>query len=123
MVVANKNARIGIEVFAGADNIKRIICSERTAVSLSRDIAQNTVARFIARLYGGMVEEEEKPLWFEFIKNHLTVTFEIAKNVLFFYRLAIEQGWITPDNVDGILEMTDSVECRALLLAYRKELL
>ena len=44
--------------------------------------------------------------------------FEIMKDNVGFYSLAIEEGWILPDDAYEILSITDSIECRAMLPEY-----
>ena len=79
-----------------------------------------TVGAFLSRLKAGAVTEKEKNGWFEFISHNLMRCFSVMRDDVAFYTLALEQDWVTPDNIDEIMELSRSVECRAMVLERKR---
>ena len=86
---------------------------------LDGDVRDKTLGCFLQRLRDGAVSEEEKKDWLELIFANREQCLRLMKNNAVFYRLATERGWIAPSEIDDIIESTDSLECRALLLDYK----
>ena len=58
-----------------------------------------------------------------YITENTSECFKIMKNNADFYRSAIENNCLSPDDIDEIIELTDSLECRVMLLEYRRSFL
>ena len=106
--------------FGNCTSLSRIICTERVCGLLDEHYRNKTVGAFLSRLKAGAVTEKEKNGWFEFISHNLMRCFSVMRDDVAFYTLALEQDWGTPDNIDEIMELSRSVECRAMVLERKK---
>ena len=63
-----------------------------------------------------------KQAWNTYITENTSKCFKIMKDDADFYAKVTENLTLTSDNVDDILDLTDSLECRAMLLEYKRNL-
>ena len=66
--------------------------------------------------------EAYKQAWITYITENTSESFKIMKDDVDFYAEVTENLTLTPDDVDDILDLTDSIECRAMLLEYKRNL-
>ena len=66
--------------------------------------------------------EAYKQAWNTYITENTSECFKTMKNNADFYRLATENNWLSPGGIDEIIEFTDSLECRVMLLEYKRTL-
>ena len=87
------------------------------AKMVNQAIRKQTLSYFWKRMEANTATAEEKQDWFGYIT---TIALE-SRELDSFYRNIIKCIGATAENVDKLLEFTDSVECRSVLLEYRKE--
>ena len=66
--------------------------------------------------------EAYKQAWNTYITENTSECFTIMKDDADFYAEVTETLILTSDDVDDILDLTDSLECRAILLEYKRTL-
>ena len=111
------------EAFWDCKKLTRIVCSDKVA-KLFREptLEAKTLGCFLNRYISDSATEEETQGWFDFIVKNAASCFKVMINNADFYRLAIENEWLTCGDIDEILSFTDSIECRAMLMDYKKNI-
>ena len=120
VVIPDSVTSMGKDVFLWCNNLKRTLCSEAVARLIGGEVEARTIGCFYDRLRNGGVDEEEKRNWFSFISEFPPESLKMMKNRVDFCRSAIENGWVTSENVDEIIEITENLECRATLIEYKR---
>ena len=111
------------EAFWDCHKLTRIVCSDKvTKLFREARLEARSLGYFLNRYISDSVTEEETQGWFDFIKNNATACLKTIKNNVSLYRLAIENEWLTCEDIDEILPFTDSIECRAMLMDYKKNI-
>ena len=108
------------DVFLECDSLKSIICSKELIEILDDKLIEKTVFEFPRRFNDGLLSEEEKHVWFEVIEEHAERCFGLMKDDPQFLYIALSHCSIGTETVEKLIENTESIECRALLLDYKR---
>ena len=66
--------------------------------------------------------EAYKQAWITYITENTFECFKIMKDDVDFYAEVTENRLLTEAKTESILEFTESIECRAILLEYKRTL-
>ena len=108
------------DVFLECESLKSIICSKALAEELDDGFKDKSVFHFPRRFNDGLLSEEEKRVWFEAIEEHAERCFGLMKDDPQFLYIALSHCRIGMETVEKLIESTESIECRALLFAYKQ---
>ena len=90
--------------------------------SLKDEIRNSALRGFLKRWGDGELNEEEIAQLAEIVKGKLIKSFGWLGEALALYRFATEFELITKPTLKKLLEKTESLECRAILLEYAHKL-
>ena len=122
ITIPDSVTRIRDAALKDCHNLTKIICSPTIEKQLGDDdLKQKTLSRFLVALTSNTATEQEKQDWFAFISENSAITLKTLKDNPTLYSLVTENRWLPLESVDEILASTESLECRALLLEYKKE--
>ena len=122
LLIPDSVNNIAERVFKDCTSLKMIICSPHAESALEDCHKDKTVSSFFRKLNAGEATGKETDDWFDFISENRTPTVRIMKDNPVFCRIAIEKGWLNADNIDEILELTASIECRAMMIECKNKL-
>ena len=115
-----KNLQFVFEV--GCPRLERIICGSEAAATLGKIVREKTVHAFWERVRNGTATNAERRGWFVFLEKYARESFSAMRNNVEFYKTVLMNCFLPVDLLTEIIEITDSPECRALLLEYRRAL-
>ena len=131
IVIPDSVDTIGLCALNNCDNLSKIIASSKILRTLciseflealdDAGLGEKTLGHFWSSLKQGTVTEAEKNDWFDFIAENAPHCFRVMKDDVKFYSTVIANRSPDLDDVAEILSFTESVECRAMLLEYRKK--
>ena len=77
------------------------------------------IRSFLLKWRSGELTDRESELLIKGVSRDLLRVFELMKNEVDFYDFMLQHGAVALDTVEWLLGITESVECRALLLNYK----
>ena len=105
----------------GCHNLTKIICSTTIEEKLRDDnIETKTISHFLTTLTSDATTEQEKQNWLPYITENAPTCFKTIKDNVEFYTALLESTAIPPEDIDEILYFTENIECRAILLEYKR---
>ena len=121
LVIPDSVNGISDTAFSGDMGPVKVICSEYASGMLEEnEVKKTSINDFWESLKDGAVEETEIDDWFSFIAENARVSFEVMKDRIDFYSFGLERGWLSSADIDAVLEFTESLECRAMLLERKQ---
>ena len=121
IVIPDSVTKIEFTAFSGCKSLTQIICSATVAGLLpDKELKKNTIGYFWNHLLSNTASDVEKQNWFSAIEKQPIQCFNVYKDTPEFYRTVTENVPLSPETVDEILEITKSLECRAILLVYKR---
>ena len=131
IVIPNSVTYLGLCVLNECENLSKIVASYKLIPQLCRsefleamddaELDEKTLGHFWNEFGYGNATEAEKNDWFDFIAENAPHCFSIMKDDVKFYSTVIANRSLSLEDVAEILSFTESVECRAILLEYRKK--
>ena len=113
---------IGCKAFSRMPRIEKInLKLAHMEVAEDRDSTHAWVAAirgFLSRYYLGTVSEEENAEWKKYIGKRKPKAFKYLTNDPCFYRYIVENTSVNQKRLSELLEKTENIECRAVLLDY-----
>ena len=111
---------IGEEAFDDCEMLIFIVCSNAVADLLDNEYHKEyTLANFVERFRDGTADDGVTEIWCDLILANPVSVFGVMKNNADFYRFITEKELIYPESVDDVIAITDSAECREMLLEYK----
>ena len=107
---------IGDYAFNALPNLKLVICSE--AVGKKVGYSNRCIYNIMDDLINGSLEQEVVDV----IVDNILACLKWEKNNIAFYRFVLDKKWLNAEDVDEVIEFTASIECRAMLLEYKRSL-
>ena len=74
---------------------------------------------FLESFFGGTASEERVDGWKEYIKGNLKRCVSLLRDNAEFYRFVSDNILLSAEEIEQLLENTESLECRAMLLKKR----
>lgn len=108
------------DVFIDCDSLKSIICSKAIYEAIEDEFKDKTVFEFPRRFNEGVLSEYEKQLWFNVIEENSERCFYLMKDDPNFFSIALSNCNVSVEFVEKLIDQLDSIECRALLFAYKR---
>ena len=115
----NINTVFGYALQDGYKVPELIFCDARRCKGLDDDILASTVRGYFYRLDRNALSEDELCGFIEFVKHRLFRLFDIFSGEVRFYKFITAYGLLNQAMLDSVMEKTESLECRAVLLDYR----
>ena len=97
----------------------RLICPTHISDKMTGSLRLITLDSFLNPPIAYTIREKDREEWFRFIAEHAVESMKAVKNNPVLYRIVTENRWLAPEDVDEVLEATDSIECRSILLEYK----
>ena len=83
---------------------------------------KKAIQGFLDTLHTQTTTESKKREWLTYITENVHECFKIMKDDADFYAEVTENRLLTEAKTESILEFTESIECRAMLLEYKRTL-
>jgi hypothetical protein len=83
------------------------------------DGAASTVTINTSLNQNALTATDDKNGWFYVIEAYALNCLSVMRDDFEFYKLVLENGWLKHGDVDSVIEFTESLECRGLLLEYK----
>lgn len=106
--------------FIGCDRLQRVFCSPKTAERFQAIPIACALRGAVRLLKQGSDSVDLRGKWIAHIRENAVRSFEIMKDDAEFYGAALADRCLPLSLADTVIEFTEDLECRAMLLEYKR---
>ena len=120
-MVGSKYGKVDSEIVSFTDfhNNAMLICSVDVLNTEEERGMRWGLHGFLESFFGGTASEERVDGWKEYIKGNLKRCVSLLRDNAEFYRFVSDNILLSAEEIEQLLENTESLECRAMLLKKR----